>query len=226
MIFSEKSLALGCAWLLTWGWFLGLLVGSLTCWCLRCLAAVLLGWLIGGLVACFSCLVGWSLGLGAGWLGCLMAWGAVRCCRWLCLVAAASVLNPSSTRITTGPWQRTPNQFIDHLMTTSLNISQPAFTRPCHSGFEVDYIDGWEPPTLYRMEVQGLACLQEAAEALIVSMMEEMNHAAIHAKRVTIMLKDMALVTRLSGTNAYTNNMSLKVGRVEHEIWISCKLWK
>ena len=35
--------------------------------------------------------------------------------------------------------------------------------------------------------------------------MEEMNHAAIHSKRVTIMPKDLALVSRLSGTNAYQN---------------------
>lgn len=35
--------------------------------------------------------------------------------------------------------------------------------------------------------------------------MEEMNHSAIHAKRVTIMPKDLALVSRLSGTNAYQN---------------------
>eukprot|EP00435_Cladocopium_sp_Y103_P008308 s1611_g2.t1 len=70
---------------------------------------------------------------------------------------------------------------------------------------QVKYIDGWEPPQMYRMEVQGLACLQEACEGLLVAMMEEMNHAAIHAKRVTIMPKDMALVSRLSGTNAYQN---------------------
>lgn len=123
----------------------------------------------------------------------------------------AAISSEPITRITTG--QRTTS---DHLMTLSRNISQRSHDLRRHSCFEVDYIDGWEPPMLYRMEVQGLACLQEAAEALIVAMMEEMNHAAIHAKRVTIMLKDMALVTRLSGTNAYTNNMSNKVGS-EHE---------
>ena len=77
---------------------------------------------------------------------------------------------------------------------------------------QVKYIDGWEPPQMYRMEVQGLACLQEACEGLLVAMMEEMNHSAIHAKRVTIMPKDLALVSRLSGTNAY-QNYGLQRGR-------------
>jgi histone H3/H4 len=41
--------------------------------------------------------------------------------------------------------------------------------------------------------------LQEAAEAHIVSMFEDTNLAAIHAKRVTIMPKDMILARRMRG---------------------------
>ena len=67
----------------------------------------------------------------------------------------------------------------------------------------VRYIDNWEPPTMYRMETQALACLHEAMEGLIVAMMEEMNYVAIHARRVTIMPKDLQLVSQISGTNAY-----------------------
>jgi len=67
----------------------------------------------------------------------------------------------------------------------------------------VRYIDNWEPPTMYRMETQALACLHEAMEGLIVAMMEEMNYVAIHARRVTIMPKDLHLVSQISGTNAY-----------------------
>eukprot|EP00438_Fugacium_kawagutii_P007224 Skav218013 [mRNA] locus=scaffold2344:187916:188904:- [translate_table: standard] len=124
------------------------------------------------------------------------------------------------------PGQRASYEIRHYTHTTQLLIQRASFQRLARDiaigisaekydewkGGQVEYMDGWEPPTLYRMEVQGLACLQEAAEALIVAMMEEMNHAAIHAKRVTIMLKDMALVTRLSGTNAYENRMSQKVG--------------
>ena len=67
----------------------------------------------------------------------------------------------------------------------------------------VMYIDNWEPPEMYRMEVEALACLHEAMEGLIVAMMEEMNYAAIHARRVTIMPKDLKLVASITGTNAY-----------------------
>ena len=56
---------------------------------------------------------------------------------------------------------------------------------------------------MYRMETQALACLHEAMEGLIVAMMEEMNYVAIHARRVTIMPKDLHLVSQISGTNAY-----------------------
>ncbi|KZS99758.1 uncharacterized protein LAESUDRAFT_765224 [Laetiporus sulphureus 93-53] len=41
--------------------------------------------------------------------------------------------------------------------------------------------------------------LQEAAEAYLVSLFEDTNLAAIHAKRVTIQLKDLALARRLRG---------------------------
>ena len=43
------------------------------------------------------------------------------------------------------------------------------------------------------------ACLQEAAEAYLVSLFEDTNLAAIHAKRVTIQPKDLALARRLRG---------------------------
>lgn len=41
--------------------------------------------------------------------------------------------------------------------------------------------------------------LQEAAEAYLVSLFEDTNLAAIHAKRVTIQPKDLALARRLRG---------------------------
>ena len=47
----------------------------------------------------------------------------------------------------------------------------------------------------YDMHFQGctILCLQEAAEAYLVGLMEDANLCAIHAKRVTIMLKDIQL---------------------------------
>lgn len=49
--------------------------------------------------------------------------------------------------------------------------------------------------------VQGLAvsALQEAAEAYLVGLFEELNLCAFHAKRVTIMPKDIQLVRRIRG---------------------------
>jgi len=41
--------------------------------------------------------------------------------------------------------------------------------------------------------------LQEAAEAYIVTLFEDTNLCAIHAKRVTIMTKDLQLAKRIRG---------------------------
>ena len=44
-----------------------------------------------------------------------------------------------------------------------------------------------------------MMALQEATEAYIISLMEDCNLIAIHAKRVTIMPKDMHLARRIRG---------------------------
>ncbi|KAG5360327.1 histone H3-like centromeric protein CSE4 [Yarrowia sp. B02] len=44
-----------------------------------------------------------------------------------------------------------------------------------------------------------LLALQEAAEAFLVHLFEDVNLCAIHAKRVTIMQKDMQLARRIRG---------------------------
>ena len=44
-----------------------------------------------------------------------------------------------------------------------------------------------------------IICLQEAAEAFLVSLMEDANLCAIHAKRVTIMPKDIQLACCIQG---------------------------
>lgn len=50
-----------------------------------------------------------------------------------------------------------------------------------------------------RMQESAVHALREAAESLIVSLLEDANMAAIHSKRVTIMPKDMQLVRRIRG---------------------------
>lgn len=44
-----------------------------------------------------------------------------------------------------------------------------------------------------------MLCLQEAAEAFLVGLFEDTNLCAIHAKRVTIMPRDMQLARRIRG---------------------------
>jgi histone H3 len=50
-----------------------------------------------------------------------------------------------------------------------------------------------------RFQSTALLSLQEAAEAYLVGLFEDTNLCAIHAKRVTIMPKDLALARRVRG---------------------------
>ena len=51
-----------------------------------------------------------------------------------------------------------------------------------------------------RFQSTALLALQEAAEAYLVGIMEDTNLCALHAKRVTIMPKDMQLARRIRGS--------------------------
>ena len=50
-----------------------------------------------------------------------------------------------------------------------------------------------------RFQTQAILALQEAAEAYLVGLFEDTNLCAIHAKRVTIMPKDIQLTRRIRG---------------------------
>jgi histone H3 len=50
-----------------------------------------------------------------------------------------------------------------------------------------------------KFQAQAVLALQEAAEAYLVGLFEDTNLCAIHAKRVTIMPKDMQLARRIRG---------------------------
>jgi histone H3 len=50
-----------------------------------------------------------------------------------------------------------------------------------------------------RFESHAIAALQEASEAYLVSLFQDTNLCAIHAKRVTIMPKDINLARRIRG---------------------------
>ena len=53
-----------------------------------------------------------------------------------------------------------------------------------------------------RFQSAAVLCLQEAAEAYLVGLFKDTNLCAIHAKRVTIMPKDIQLARRIRGEHA------------------------
>ena len=56
--------------------------------------------------------------------------------------------------------------------------------------------------TNLRFQSHAIMALQEASEAYLVSLFEDTNFCAIHAKRVTILPKDMQLARRIRGERA------------------------
>lgn len=53
-----------------------------------------------------------------------------------------------------------------------------------------------------RFQASAIAALQEASEAYLVGVFEDTNLCAIHAKRVTVMPKDVTLALRVRGEHA------------------------
>ena len=51
----------------------------------------------------------------------------------------------------------------------------------------------------YRFQSLSMLALQEASEAYLIGLLEDTNLAAMHAKRVTIMPRDILLARRLRG---------------------------
>jgi histone H3 len=53
-----------------------------------------------------------------------------------------------------------------------------------------------------RFQSSAVAALQEASEGYLVSLFEDANLCALHAKRVTVMPRDMELARRIRGERA------------------------
>ncbi|KAL6037763.1 hypothetical protein STEG23_012764 [Scotinomys teguina] len=69
-----------------------------------------------------------------------------------------------------------------------------------------------------RFQSSAVMALQEACEAYLVGLFEDTNLCAIHAKRVTIMPKDIQLARRIRGTNAlfiYNSLFSVPMARTK-----------
>ena len=56
-----------------------------------------------------------------------------------------------------------------------------------------------------RWQAEALLALQEACEFYMVHLFEDSNLCAIHAKRVTIMVKDIQLARRIRGVQSESN---------------------
>ena len=63
-------------------------------------------------------------------------------------------------------------------------------------------LDFWPKGGGPRFTADAVMALQEAAEAYLVCLFEDTNLCAIHAKRVTIMPKDIQLAQRIRGEKA------------------------
>ena len=61
------------------------------------------------------------------------------------------------------------------------------------------YEIGQDFKTNLRWQSQAILALQEASEAYLVGLFEDTNLCAIHAKRVTVMPKDIQLARRIRG---------------------------
>ena len=54
-------------------------------------------------------------------------------------------------------------------------------------------------PFGYRFQTTALLGLQEASESYLAHLFEDINLCAIHAKRITLLLKDIQLARRICG---------------------------
>ncbi len=63
-------------------------------------------------------------------------------------------------------------------------------------------MSGWAYGSELRFQSSAVMALQEASEAYLVGLLEDTNLCAIHAKRVTIMPKDIQLARRTRGERA------------------------
>ncbi|KAJ7908259.1 histone H3 [Mycena leptocephala] len=71
--------------------------------------------------------------------------------------------------------------------------------REIASEMTTDMNDNYQPGADLRWQSTALMALQEATEAYLVHLFEDANLCAIHAKRVTIMQRDIQLARRIRG---------------------------
>ena len=96
------------------------------------------------------------------------------------------------------------NDLSAHTTHTSHNTHNHLTAAPTSSSFDVfssavRYLSPVADDILRRFQGTAISALQEASESYLVSLFEDTNLCAIHAKRVTIMPKDIQLARRIRG---------------------------
>ena len=96
------------------------------------------------------------------------------------------------------PFQRLTREIANEVLAAKqrdlyVNVDGMDMRRPEAKGCRTEHICD------LRFQATSVMALQEAAEAQLIGVLEDTNLCAIHAKRVTIMPKDMQLVRRIRG---------------------------
>ncbi|KAI9499986.1 centromeric DNA-binding histone H3-like protein cse4 [Coemansia spiralis] len=115
----------------------------------------------------------------------------------------------ASTRATDSPGRkrRAPNgikalrEIRMYQKSTDMLIAKLPFARVVRE-IAQDYVSDYThsgTPTGLRWQSSAILALQEASEAFLVHLFEDANLCALHAKRVTIMQKDIQLARRIRG---------------------------
>ena len=105
-----------------------------------------------------------------------------------------------SRKRSTKPGQAAIREIKKYQKSTELLLRKLPFQRLVR-----EVMQGDDRASEFRFQSQALLALQEAAEAYIVGLFEDTNLCAIHAKRVTIMKKDLQLAVRIRGERRETN---------------------
>ncbi|KAJ8779814.1 hypothetical protein J1605_011762 [Eschrichtius robustus] len=107
-------------------------------------------------------------------------------------VASAASSSLSSSRRRRGAWYHGTREIRRYQKSTELLIGKLPFqrlVREIAQDFKTDL----------RFQCAAIGALQEASEAYLVGLFEDTNLCAIHAKRVTIMPKDIQLARCIRG---------------------------
>ena len=107
-------------------------------------------------------------------------------------VGAASVAGPATKKRRFRPGVVALREIRKYQTSTGLLIRKKPFQRLVREIAQTHKTD-------FRFQSHALHAIQEASEAYLVSLFEDTNLCDIHAKRVTIMPKDIQLALRIRG---------------------------